>query len=69
MVTHMAVGMEHFGKAYAEYLEPESKIQVYGRPNAEVLQAITAAAQVDVDDDSQLVICEPYVGFDRLEQR
>jgi quinol monooxygenase YgiN len=68
MLTHMAVGIEHFGKAYAEYLEPDSKIQVYGQPNAEVLHAITAAAQVD-DDVSPLVIREPYVGFDRLEQR
>lgn len=69
MLTHMAVGMEHFGKAYAEYLEPDSTIQVYGEPNAEVMRAITGVAQVDPDDDSSLVVRQPRVGFDRLQER
>ena len=29
----MAAGMEHFGKAYTAYLEPDSTIQGYGRRN------------------------------------
>ena len=28
MATHMKVGVEHFGEAYAEYLEPESTLQI-----------------------------------------
>lgn len=69
MMTHMAVGMEHFGKAYAEYLEPESKIQIYGTPSPEVLKTIAAAAQVDAATDAPVVIREPFAGFDRLDRR
>lgn len=69
MMTHMAVGMEHFGTAYAEYLEPDSTMQIYGHPNAEVLQAIEGAAQVDENGESPLVLREPVAGFDRLVAR
>lgn len=69
MLAHMAVGKEHFAAAYAEYLEPDSTIQVYGTPNPEVLQTMAAIAQVAADTDSPVVVREPFAGFDRLERR
>ena len=59
MLTHMAVGKEHFAAAYAEYLEPDSTIQVYGTPNPEVLQTMAALAQVDADADSRSSFASP----------
>lgn len=68
MATHMKIGMEHFTEAYAEYLEPESTLQIYGTLTADLIQAISAAAQTTGDKDS-VTIREPFTGFDRLPQR
>ncbi len=65
MATHMSVGMEHFAEAYAEYLEPESTLQIYGTLTDALIQAISVAAQTEADDDS-VTIREPFAGFDRL---
>jgi quinol monooxygenase YgiN len=68
MATHMHVGMEHFAEAYAEYLEPESTLQIYGTLTADLIQAISDAAQTEGDQNS-VTIREPFTGFDRLPQR
>lgn len=65
MMTHMKVGMEHFAAAYAEYLEPESSLQIYGQLTEELVGTIAAAAQTTADS-SQVTIREPFAGFDRL---
>jgi quinol monooxygenase YgiN len=65
MATHMKVGMEHFAAAYAEYLEPESTLQIYGNLTEDLIQTIAAAAQTD-GDGSSVTIREPFTGFDRL---
>ena len=65
MVTHMKVGMEHFATAYAEYLEPESTLQIYGNLTEDLIQTISAATQTD-GDGSSVTIREPFTGFDRL---
>ena len=68
MATHMKVGVEHFGEAYAEYLETESTLQIYGTLTADLIQTISAAAQTEGNDES-VTIREPFTGFDRLPQR
>lgn len=65
MATHMKVGMEHFVDAYAEYLETESTMQIYGNLTEDLIRTITAAAQTD-GDGSSVTIREPFAGFDRL---
>ncbi|MBC9822613.1 hypothetical protein [Terrabacter sp. MAHUQ-38] len=65
MATHMKVGIEHFADAYAEYLEAESSMEIYGDLTDDLIQAITAAAQPDADGSS-VTIREPFAGFDRL---
>ena len=65
MATHMKVGMEHFATAYAEYLEPESTLQIYGNLTEELIQTISTTAQTD-GDGSNVTIREPFTGFDRL---
>jgi quinol monooxygenase YgiN len=65
MTTHMKVGMEHFATAYAEYLEPESTLQIYGSLTEGLIRTISAAAQTD-GDGSSVTIREPFTGFDRL---
>ena len=65
MATHMKVGMEHFADAYAEYLETESTMQIYGNLTEDLIRTITAAAQTD-GDGSSVTIREPFAGFDRL---
>jgi len=65
MATHMKVGMEHFAEAYAEYLEPESTLQIYGTLTDALIQAISVAAQTEADED-RVTIREPFAGFDRL---
>jgi quinol monooxygenase YgiN len=64
MATHMKVGMEHFATAYAEYLEPESTMQIYGNLSEELIQTISDAAQSD-ELGSSVTIREPFTGFDR----
>lgn len=65
MATHMKVGMEHFATAYADYLEPESTLQIYGELTEDLIRTISAAARSD-DDTSSVTIREPFAGFDRL---
>ena len=65
MTTHMKVGMDHFATAYAEYLEPESTLQIYGTLTEDLIRAISGAAQTD-GDASTVTIREPFAGFDRL---
>jgi hypothetical protein len=65
MTTHMKVGMDHFATAYAEYLEAESSMQIYGSLTEELIRAISAAAQTN-GNDSNVTIREPFAGFDRL---
>ena len=65
MATHMKVGIEHFADAYAEYLETESTMQIYGNLTEDLIRTITAAAQTD-GDGSSVTIREPFAGFDRL---
>ena len=65
MATHMRVGMEHFATAYAEYLEPDSTLQIYGNLTEDLIRTISAAAQSD-GNGSSVTIREPFAGFDRL---
>jgi quinol monooxygenase YgiN len=68
MATHMKVGMEHFATAYAEYLEADARLQIYGNLTEDLVQVISAAAQSD-GDDSSVTMQEPFAGFDRLPAR
>jgi hypothetical protein len=68
MATHMKVGAEHFGTAYAEYLEPDGAMQNYGTPTAELIQTISAMTPPEGTGGS-VTIREPFTGFDRLPQR
>jgi len=65
MATHMKVGKEHFAEAYAEYLEPESTLQIYGTLKGDLIEAMSAAAQTEADENS-VTIREAFAGFDRL---
>jgi hypothetical protein len=65
MATHMKVGTEHFATAYAEYLEPETTLQIYGNLTEDLIRTISAAAQTD-GEGSSVTIREPFSGFDRL---
>lgn len=65
MATHMKVGVEHFAQAYAEYLEPDGTMQIYGTVTGNLIEAISAAAQTG-GDEASVTIREPFAGFDRL---
>ena len=65
MATHMKVGKAHFAEAYAEYLEPESTLQIYGTLQGDLIEAMSVAAQTEADEDS-VTIREAFAGFDRL---
>lgn len=65
MTTHMKVGRDHFATAYAEYLDTESSLQIYGTLTEDLIRAISSAAQTDADPSS-VTIREPFAGFDRL---
>ena len=65
MATHMKVGTDHFATAYAEYLESESTLQIYGNLTEDLIRTISAAAQTD-GGGSSVTIREPFTGFDRL---
>jgi hypothetical protein len=62
MVHHMEVITEHIATAYVDFLERESKWQIYGTPRAGVLQLIQQAAGDEETPTSQ----EPFAGFTRL---
>ncbi|WP_350275602.1 hypothetical protein [Kribbella sp. HUAS MG21] len=68
MATHLKVGAEHFGEAYAEYLEAGPELQIYGNLTEELIRTISTVAQLDGDDE-RVTIREPFTGFDRLPQR
>ena len=68
MAAHMLVGMKHFATAYAEYLEPESTVQIYGNLTDDLVRTIAAAAQSE-GDGASVTIREPFAGFDRLPHR
>ena len=40
----MRIGIEHFATAYAEYLEPENTLQIYGNLTEDLIRTISAAA-------------------------
>ena len=65
MATHMKVGTEHFATAYAEFLEPESTMQIYGNLTEDLIRTSSAVAQT-AGDASSVTIREPVTGFDRL---
>ena len=65
MATHMMVGSEHFATAYAEYLEADGTMQIYGNLTEELIRSIAATAQTE-GDGSSVTIREPFAGFDRL---
>jgi hypothetical protein len=62
MVHHMSVITEHVGRAYADFLERESRWQVYGTPRAGVLELIQQMGGSAEPITSQ----EPFAGFTRL---
>lgn len=49
MATHMKLIMQHISEAYADYLEPESAIQIYGTLSDELAQTIAGASQGRTD--------------------
>lgn len=63
MATHMKLIMEHIDTAYADYLEPESTIQVYGSISDELAEAVAGSSQGRWDT---VTIREPFAGFSRL---
>ena len=54
--THMKVGLEHVAAAYAEYLEPESNLQIYGVLDQELMQALSAAARTEGSGPSVTIL-------------
>ena len=64
MVHHMSVISEHVGRAYADFLERESRWQVYGTPRAGVLELVQQMSGSDQPVTSQ----EPFAGFTRLRE-
>ena len=64
MVHHMSVITEHVGRAYAEFLERESRWQVYGTPRAGVLELVQQMGGSAEPVTSQ----EPFAGFTRLRE-
>jgi hypothetical protein len=56
--------MEHISESYAEYLEPESTVQIHGTLSDELAQTIDVASQGRADEAA--TIREPFAGFSRL---
>lgn len=63
MAIHMRLIMEHIDEAYADFLEPESTMQIYGTISDELAQTIAGASQGRTD---AVTIREPFAGFSRL---
>ena len=63
MATHMRLIMQHISEAYADYLEPESTMQIYGTISEQLAQTIAGASQGSTD---AVTIREPFAGFSRL---
>jgi hypothetical protein len=64
MVHHMSVITQHVGQAYSEFLERESRWQVYGTPRAGVLELIQQMGGSEQPVTSQM----PFAGFTRLRE-
>ena len=62
MIHHMGVITEHIATVYANFLERESRYQIYGTPRAGVLELIQ---QMDGSEDAP-PSQEPFAGFTRL---
>ena len=62
MVHHMGVISEHIAIAYADFLQRESRYQIYGTPRAGVLELIQQTDGSEKAPTSQ----EPFAGFTRL---
>jgi quinol monooxygenase YgiN len=62
MVHHMSVITDHVVRAYADFLERESRWQIYGTPRAGVLELVQQMAGSESTPTSQ----EPFAGFTRL---
>jgi quinol monooxygenase YgiN len=62
MVHHMGVISEHIATAYADFLQRESRYQIYGTPQAGVLELIQQTDGSEEAPTSQ----EPFAGFTRL---
>jgi hypothetical protein len=56
--------MEHISESYAEYLEPESTVQIHGTLSDELAQTIDVASRGRTDEAA--TIGEPFAGFSRL---
>ena len=63
MATHMRLIMQHISEAYADYLEPESTMQIFGTISDELARTIAGASQGRTD---AVTIREPFAGFSRL---
>ena len=61
MVNHMSLIAQHVTTAYADYLERESRWQIYGTPRAGVLEKVQAMAGDRTTPRSH----EPFAGFTR----
>ena len=62
MVHHMSVIAEHVAQAYMQFLERESRWQIYGTPRAGVMELIQQMGGPAEPVTSQ----EPFAGFTRL---
>jgi quinol monooxygenase YgiN len=62
MVHHMKVITDHVSTAYANFLERESQYQLYGTPQAGVLELMQQMDGSEQAPTSQ----EPFAGFTRL---
>jgi quinol monooxygenase YgiN len=62
MVHHLEIITEHIATAYADFLERESRYQIYGTPRAGVLELIQQTDGSEKAPTSQ----EPFAGFTRL---
>jgi quinol monooxygenase YgiN len=62
MVHHMSVITDHVARVYSDFLERESRYQIYGTPSAGVLELIQQMDGAAEPPTSQ----EPFAGFTRL---
>ena len=62
MVHHMSVISEHVARSYMDFLERESRWQIYGTPRAGVLELIQQMG----GSAGPLTCQEPFAGFTRL---
>ena len=63
MLHHMSVITEHIDRAYADFLEPRSRFQVYGVAQGRVLEMVRQMGRADAD---AVIVQQPFAGFERL---